>query len=154
MTVRKSAANGMEPSDAIRVVNSILTQVDKLRNLPNALVIATTNLQESIDVAFLDRADLKIKVGLPSQRAIYQILKATVEELIRCELIETNLKYFDDCSGILNESSKQLFNIAGLMHGFSGRKLSKQGFLAFTRLGKQKCSLDEFLKSLSRFGKS
>ena len=53
---RKAAASGAEPSDAIRVVNALLTQVDALKSRPNAMVLTTSNITEAIDVAFVDRA--------------------------------------------------------------------------------------------------
>lgn len=80
--VRKST--GSEPSDAIRVVNAMLTQVssarkksvffhlislliklDKLKRYPNVLLLTTSNITGSIDLAFVDRADLKKFIGLP-----------------------------------------------------------------------------------------
>ena len=51
---------GNEPSDSIRVVNCLLTQIDKLKSRGNVLVLATSNITEAIDVAFLDRADIKV----------------------------------------------------------------------------------------------
>ena len=35
---------GSEPSDAIRVVNALLTQIDKLARFPNVLVLTTSNI--------------------------------------------------------------------------------------------------------------
>jgi ATP-dependent 26S proteasome regulatory subunit len=32
---RKAAASGLEPSDALRVVNALLTQIDKFRHQKN-----------------------------------------------------------------------------------------------------------------------
>lgn len=58
--VVQAAMNGNEPSDAIRVVNCLLTQIDKLKKRGNVLVIATSNITEAIDVAFIDRADIKV----------------------------------------------------------------------------------------------
>ena len=62
---RKAAASGAEPSDAIRVVNALLTQIDALRSRPNAMVLTTSNITEAIDLAFVDRADIKASVGPP-----------------------------------------------------------------------------------------
>mgnify|MGYP001253130978 CR=1 FL=1 len=44
---RKAAASGAEPSDAIRVVNALLTQIDALRSRPNAMVLTTSRLVHS-----------------------------------------------------------------------------------------------------------
>ena len=52
--------SGSEPSDAIRAVNALLTQLDGLKRFPNAMVMTTSNITEAIDVAFLDRADIKV----------------------------------------------------------------------------------------------
>ena len=41
---RKAAISGNEPSDAVRVVNALLTQLDGLKRYKNALVVTTSNL--------------------------------------------------------------------------------------------------------------
>jgi len=45
---RAGAMAGTEPSDALRVVNALLTQLDKLRHKKNVLVMATSNLVKAI----------------------------------------------------------------------------------------------------------
>jgi SpoVK/Ycf46/Vps4 family AAA+-type ATPase len=45
---RAGAVAGSEPSDAVRVVNALLTQIDKLRTRKNVLVMATSNLPNAI----------------------------------------------------------------------------------------------------------
>ena len=47
--------SGSEPSDAIRVVNSVLTQIDQLKRYPNVLILTTSNITGAIDLAFVDR---------------------------------------------------------------------------------------------------
>lgn len=59
-SARQSALSGTEPGDAIRVVNAVLTQLDALRYRQNVLVMATSNVTEAIDLAFIDRADIKM----------------------------------------------------------------------------------------------
>jgi SpoVK/Ycf46/Vps4 family AAA+-type ATPase len=56
----QAAAGGGEPSDAIRAVNALLTQLDQLRRFPNVMVLTTSNITEAIDIAFVDRADIKV----------------------------------------------------------------------------------------------
>lgn len=56
---RANAGAGVEPSDAIRVVNAVLTQIDALRAYTNVLLLCTSNVTEKIDAAFIDRADIK-----------------------------------------------------------------------------------------------
>lgn len=70
----------------LQVVNALLTQLDKLKQFPNVLVMATSNLAGSIDSAFIDRADIKQYVGLPSPEAIYWILSSCLRELGNCGL--------------------------------------------------------------------
>lgn len=79
---RQSAMKGNEPSDSIRVVNALLTQMDSLQHSSNVLVLATSNLTGGIDVAFLDRADKKVFVGPPGIEARRTILQAAIAELV------------------------------------------------------------------------
>ena len=63
----------------MRVVNALLTQIDSIKHLPNVLIFTTSNITGAIDLAFVDRADIKQYVGLPSQSAIYQIYYSCVQ---------------------------------------------------------------------------
>lgn len=45
---RSAAASGTEPSDALRVVNALLTQLDKLKHRKNVLIMTTSNISEAI----------------------------------------------------------------------------------------------------------
>lgn len=54
-SARSSALRGAEPSDAIRVVNALLTQLDQIRRYPNVLILTTSNVTGAIDIAFIDR---------------------------------------------------------------------------------------------------
>jgi pachytene checkpoint protein 2 len=56
----QAAVSGSEPSDAIRAVNALLTQLDGLKRYPNVMVLTTSNITEAIDAAFVDRADIKV----------------------------------------------------------------------------------------------
>lgn len=79
----RESVSSQEPSDSLRVVNAVLTQLDQLRGHPNVLVLTTSNLSGSIDLAFVDRADLKQYVGFPSPIAIFHIFKSAIDELIK-----------------------------------------------------------------------
>ncbi|KAG8768177.1 hypothetical protein FRC12_005729 [Ceratobasidium sp. 428] len=88
LTVARTAAmSGTEPGDAMRVVNALLVQLDKLKLKRNVLVISTSNLPDAIDSAFVDRADIVQYIGLPSQDAVYFILQSCIIELIRTGII-------------------------------------------------------------------
>ncbi|KAJ9126089.1 hypothetical protein QFC24_002361 [Naganishia onofrii] len=45
---RAGAMSGTEPSDALRVVNALLTQLDKLKHRKNVLVMSTSNIAQAI----------------------------------------------------------------------------------------------------------
>ncbi|XP_014216425.1 pachytene checkpoint protein 2 homolog [Copidosoma floridanum] len=152
---RNSCANGTEPSDSIRVVNALLTQLDNLKRHPNVLILTTSNLTESIDVAFVDRADIKQFIPEPNVIAIYQIYFGCIQELMRTNLIlleevldvaivqllmqqtNENMRYFD---------AGPLFPIAENSVGLSGRMLRKIPFLTHARYFiPTPCSLNVFL---------
>ncbi|KAG5500508.1 hypothetical protein JKF63_03602 [Porcisia hertigi] len=84
---RTSAMKGNEPSDSIRVVNALLTQIDRLQDRKNIVVFATTNLTAAIDDALLDRADKRVYVGPPGAQARLLILHAGVQELLAKRLV-------------------------------------------------------------------
>ena len=70
-----------------QATNQILTGLDQLRAQPNVLVFATSNLLSAIDPAFLDRTDIKQFITTPGTSAIYEILRSTLNELLKCEAI-------------------------------------------------------------------
>lgn len=49
----------------------------------NVIILTTSNITGAIDLAFVDRADVKQYLGPPSPRAIYQIFYSAINELIR-----------------------------------------------------------------------
>ncbi|KAF8897281.1 P-loop containing nucleoside triphosphate hydrolase protein [Infundibulicybe gibba] len=79
---RAGAMAGTEPSDGLRVVNALLTQLDKLKHRKNVLIMSTSNLVKAIDTAFIDRADIVQYVDLPSREAVYQILRTCLCEMV------------------------------------------------------------------------
>ncbi|KIK65474.1 hypothetical protein GYMLUDRAFT_38946 [Collybiopsis luxurians FD-317 M1] len=79
---RASALAGTEPSDGLRVVNALLTQLDKLKHRKNVLVMSTSNLVKAIDSAFVDRADIVQYIDLPPRDAVYEILRTCLSEIM------------------------------------------------------------------------
>ncbi|GAB6033775.1 Pachytene checkpoint protein 2 [Chamberlinius hualienensis] len=156
---RSSALSGTEPSDAIRAVNALLTQIDSISRYPNALILTTSNLSGAIDLAFVDRADLKQYIGLPGAAAIYQIFTSCIDELMRVEIIspkETLLNYQSlEIVGffvnIETQHSVQLYKIAELSVGLSGRTLRKLPLIAHsTYIQNAVVSLDVYLNALMK----
>jgi pachytene checkpoint protein 2 len=87
---RTKSTSGTECNDGMRATNQLLTALDRLRGLPNIIVICTSNLIDSIDCAFLDRVDIKQLIPVPSQAAIYNIFRSCINELIRSELVDSH----------------------------------------------------------------
>lgn len=86
----RESVSSQEPSDSLRVVNALLTQLDQLRKHNNVFVLTTSNLSGTIDLAFVDRADLKQYVDFPSSVAIFHIFKSAIEELVKVNSIVPN----------------------------------------------------------------
>ena len=87
LTAARSSSSSSDPGDAVRVVNAMLTQLDQLIAYPNVIVFATSNLSDHLDLAFVDRADLKVFMGLPCLEARVSILCSCVEELCRVHIL-------------------------------------------------------------------
>lgn len=101
---RKNGLSGSEPSDSIRVVNALLTQLDSLKDEENVVILTTSNITQAIDIAFVDRADIKQYIGNPGEKARYQILLSCIKELQRCKIIK-NDKIHSNCTKITNKEN-------------------------------------------------
>ncbi|XP_023336092.1 pachytene checkpoint protein 2 homolog [Eurytemora carolleeae] len=151
--------SGSEPSDAIRVVNALLTQLDSIKHYPNLLILTTSNITGAIDLAFVDRADIKQYIGPPSQPAIYKIYYSCILELIRTRIVlmlnqcilPVQTMVAQHCK---DESSASmiLWNIAGQSTGMSGRTLRKLPLVALAMYCDLQSSLDiiTFLEALQK----
>ncbi|XP_047332454.1 pachytene checkpoint protein 2 homolog [Impatiens glandulifera] len=161
---RKSALSGSEPSDSIRVVNALLTQIDRLKSAPNVIILTTSNITAAIDVAFVDRADIKAYVGPPTLQARYEILRSCLQELLRTGILsgpkDDNafiLPNYSTCKEKLNTTlseesqsltifCKNLLQAAEACEGLSGRTLRKLPFLAHSALANPlNCEIGKFL---------
>ncbi|XP_014224884.1 pachytene checkpoint protein 2 homolog [Trichogramma pretiosum] len=153
---RKTCTGG-EPSDSIRVVNALLTELDNIKRYPNVLILTTSNLTEAIDLAFVDRADIKQSINLPNEQVIYKIYSACVKELMRTGFIETEpiqdlayLKMMGYEEDSKTKHSLMLFDLCRESIGLSGRALKKIPFLAhalYPTITKH-CTLVKYLRSM------
>lgn len=84
---RKDILSKNESSDSIRVVNTLLTQIDSLKFHNNFLILTTSNLVECLDPAFLDRVDEIFFIEVPSVKSITNILISIVNSLLDTEII-------------------------------------------------------------------
>jgi SpoVK/Ycf46/Vps4 family AAA+-type ATPase len=71
----------------MQAVTALVTSLDHLHSFPNVLLLATNNLTLSVDVAFLDCANLRVFVGLPILDARYEILKGCLMELVHVGIV-------------------------------------------------------------------
>ncbi|XP_071444081.1 pachytene checkpoint protein 2 homolog isoform X1 [Hetaerina americana] len=156
---RKASMSSSEPSDSLRVVNAVLTQIDQMRRYPNVLILTTSNLTNAIDLAFIDRADIKQYIGLPSAFAIYKIYHSCINELLRVGIITPVEKIFPIRSLQLtkfeeNDATRlsiQLLAIARASEGMSGRTLRKIPFLAHAHfIQSSVVPLEDFMKALEK----
>uniref|UniRef100_A0A673JWL9 Pachytene checkpoint protein 2 homolog n=1 Tax=Sinocyclocheilus rhinocerous TaxID=307959 RepID=A0A673JWL9_9TELE len=160
LTAAWSAAQaGTEPSDAIRVVKSVLTQLDQIKRHPDVVILTTSNITEKIDLAFVDRADIKQYIGPPSASAIFNIYLSCLEELMKRQIVYPRQQLLSlEELGTMNfmESdvtrlSLTLRNIAQRSVGLSGRALRKIPFLAHALYGKSSTmTVEGFLKAMER----
>ncbi|KAE8597331.1 hypothetical protein XENTR_v10016429 [Xenopus tropicalis] len=155
---RKASRAGTEPSDAIRVVNAVLTQIDHIKRYPNVVILSTSNLTEKIDVAFTDRADIKQYIGPPSPAAIFKIYLSCIEELMKCQIIYPkqqlltlrDLEIIGFLENNISKLSLQLNEISRKSEGLSGRVLRKLPFLAHALyLQSPTVTIERFLWALS-----
>jgi SpoVK/Ycf46/Vps4 family AAA+-type ATPase len=160
---RERAIGSGEPTDSVRAVNSLLTQLDKLVASENIFVLATSNVLSCIDSAFVDRMDLVVRVNAPSVEQIYCILRESLQELIQNGLISGGIVPLlpVDCiqSELLvedNENSKRILFLASKLHQqeASGRKVRKFCLLIYAKLtkgnvfGENRVTLEEFTQAM------
>ncbi|XP_033337754.2 pachytene checkpoint 2 protein [Megalopta genalis] len=153
---RKSCSNGVEPTDSIRVVNALLTQLDQIKKYPNVLILTTSNLSEAIDLAFVDRADIKQYIAHPTQQAIHKIYATCLKELMRVKLMEVeeifDISYLKRIGYEENSSTKNSLKLMDLSKesvGLSGRALRKVPFIAHAfYLRTKRCTLTKFLRAM------
>ncbi|KAH7343398.1 thyroid receptor-interacting protein 13 [Rhizoctonia solani] len=173
---RAGAMSGTEPSDALRVVNALLTQLDKLKLKRNVLIISTSNLPDAIDSAYVDRADIVQYIGPPSRDAIYFILRSCVIELVRAgiirpiETLPLEEAYANETSSEpygpiqpsdpeelrVAKASVMLLNLSSKCVGKSGRSLRRLPVLAYARhmgsasLGRGPSDIGVWLNAMER----
>jgi SpoVK/Ycf46/Vps4 family AAA+-type ATPase len=104
--------------------------------------MTTSNLPNSIDNAFMDRADIKQYIGPPPAEAIYAILRSCLLELMRVRMVETQILL--PWSNIPSDDglSHALALLAGRCKGFSGRTLRRLPVLAHAKIFTQSSTLE------------
>ena len=83
--------SGSEPSDAIRVVNALLTQLDQIKRHSNVIILTTSNITGAIDLAFVDRYTHNFIIPLSLHHScIYTFLPNYVMCIVCAELISSS----------------------------------------------------------------
>lgn len=149
----RTSVSSAESTDSLRVVNAVLTQLDKIRKFPNVLVLTTSNVTQCIDQAFLDRADVIQYIGPPIVEAIYDIYCQALHELRRVEIINNFADLIPIDLLIEAENNEpivhEVANIAKMSFGLSGRTIRKIPFLTHALfLQKEKLDIMEFLTAM------
>ncbi|KAK9693162.1 ATPase family associated with various cellular activities (AAA) [Popillia japonica] len=153
---RDLCISGNEPSDSVRVVNAVLTQIDQIKGHSNVLILATSNMTAAIDIAFVDRADIKQYLGLPSATTIFHIYHSCIEELIKAGVIQKKTE-FEDCESLKRKNcsssdnmAKHLMDVSQASVGLSGRALRKIPFLAYALfLNGNSVNLEQFFEAIN-----
>ena len=160
---RERAIGTGEPTDSVRAVNSLLTQLDRLVESENIFVLATSNILSCIDSAFVDRMDLVVCVNAPSIEQIYCILRESLEELIGSRFVAGGIVPLLPVACIQsellvedNENSKRILFLAGKLHqkGISGRQVRKFCLLLYAKMtkgnecGEEPVQLEEFTRAM------
>jgi hypothetical protein len=117
------------------------------------MVMTTSNVTGKIDLAFVDRADMKVFIGLPGVSAVYDILKTAIDELIRSKIISSNEspRFINAITkGSESELEMTLIKIAKQAQGLSGRALRKIPFIAHVKFIKntKQVSLLKYLDAI------
>lgn len=169
---REQLTQSGECHDTIRVTNQLLTALDRIRDYSNIVVLCTSNMKDSIDTAFLDRVDYEVSIPTPCESAIYEILRTTINELIRCGVItsppctvsttvppslDDDDVYIPDYATLVALHDKPdcparaVARLAGQCSGGSGRKLRKLPLLAITTYTwGESCPLGDALEALEK----
>eukprot|EP00808_Paulinella_micropora_P031208 g41497.t1 len=161
MASSRSSMCGTEPTDSVRAVNALLTQLDRLKTLRNVLVLTTSNLSGSLDSAFADRADIIQYIEHPTIEGRYEILRSCIQELARVSIVGKSrippfqaiellrgvptsslavMSYTSQPAGSRAPASPtqydgghMLYELAELAQGMSGRALRKLPLLAHAK---------------------
>lgn len=147
---RGSIINKNEPNDSVRIINSLLSFIDRGRNF----IILISNFKDQLDSAILDRCDILVEMEKLSLQLTYNLLKNTLEKMMDMGYLEhyqfMEFLNVEICGEMADERSWSLFNIAAKNLQKSPRQIKK---LMFGLLGDGKQSIGEVLKGLANISK-
>jgi len=127
VTDRSRTTSGRDPIDVSRATEAALRGMDNLMSeVNNVAVLATSNFEELIDDAFLDRCDITVEVPLPNREVAAQILRDSLETMSH------------------SLSNKDFDEVSAHLEGMSGRAIRKLVFEAL--IGRE----EDFSKPISQ----
>lgn len=96
-SIARSRMNEKDIGEASRVVNSLLQSMEEY-DAPG-LLVATTNIQESLDPALFRRFDDVFSLPLPGPEEIHKLLRSTLSAVPFAEMINWN-RLVDSLAGV------------------------------------------------------
>ena len=142
---RTREAMNQEPTDSIRIVNSLLVGLDSLKQKQGFFCFMTSNVMNMLDDAVLDRCDLRMKLEAPTWKVRFislsrhQILYRDVQRLV-----EAGLLIDDGCELVLEQLCKNMKTI-------SGRFLSKLCLLTYSFYVIEPVAGTEFVEYMEKY---
>ncbi|TGO26694.1 hypothetical protein BPAE_0054g00020 [Botrytis paeoniae] len=91
-----------EAQDSLRATNALLTGFDRVRACPNVVFMSTSNMIDCLDEAFVDRCAIQIPFQPPSEESQYKILRASVLELVRRQIIIADMSKLLDNTQLIH----------------------------------------------------
>lgn len=137
--------NKNETSDGIRIVNTLLTQLDSLKQYNNFLILSTSNLIDSIDEAFLDRVDYVFRLDKPDFENILKIFQNELNKLIKSKKLINDLIELDKINLILLKISKICHSDLNL----SGRSIIKIPLICLSEFNNEPIKVSIYLQVLA-----
>ena len=71
----------------MQATNRLLAAIDKLKGIPNVIVLCASNFYEGLDAAFVDRVDECLPIPRPDARVAYTLFAERLNELLSADAI-------------------------------------------------------------------
>jgi len=156
---RHTAKSRGDIQEAVRATNEFLKGFDQLRTNPNFAIMCTSNLEETLDPAFIDRCTYKFRFAQPDLAARYNILRGGFLELIQDKIIQANhhMPSFRDAVFELESQSNSIGDILYRLSLSAKEKTARQlsqlpeAALMGKLRGKTYCTLEKALELAGDF---
>lgn len=145
LLINRDGLGGSDPSDVLKSVNLVLRELDELVAMPQVFLVATSNLTQVLDRAFMDRTDRNFFLDYPDIETRSRILRDSFKEMNA--KVGTRLK----------TQGQQFEELVYKTQGLSGRRLRKLVIKAYLTDRKaaenpSKLELNEILQAIHHKG--